>query len=86
MSNINWKVRLKNKQFWVSMIPMIALLLMQCADLFGIEMDLTDTADKLVVIASMVFSILGLLGVVTDPTTEGVGDSEQAMTYLEPRK
>lgn len=86
MSKINWQVRIKNKQFWVSMIPMIALLVMQCADLFGIQIDLTETSDKLVVICSMIFSILGLLGVVIDPTTEGVGDSERALTYTEPGK
>lgn len=64
---------------------MLALLLMQCADLFGVQIDLTETADKLVVIASMIFSLLGLLGVVNDPTTEGIGDSDQAMTYDKPK-
>ena len=32
------------------------------------------------------FAVLVILGVVVDPTTEGLGDSAQAMTYTEPKK
>ena len=81
---INWKVRIKNKTFWVSIIPLVFALVYQVLKLFGVEMDFTMISEQLVDIVGTVFLILGLLGVVNDPTTSGVGDSERALTYEKP--
>lgn len=86
MRNINWIVRIKNKAFWVAMIPAILLLIQVIAAVFGYEIDLGDLGNKLLDVVNAVFGILVLLGVVTDPTTTGIADSKQAMTYVEPKK
>ncbi|MDD6666734.1 MAG: phage holin [Lachnospiraceae bacterium] len=83
---INWKIRLKNKNFWVAMIPAIILLIQQVAGIFGVNIDLGSLGDKLLAIVNTVFVILALVGVVSDPTTDGIRDSDQALTYTEPRK
>ena len=84
MKNINWKVRLKNKVFWVTAIPAVLLLVTQVAALFGFELDLSGIGEQLTGIIGTVFMLLSLAGVVTDPTTPGVKDSERAMSYVEP--
>ncbi len=83
---INWKVRLKNKAFWLSAIPALFLLVSQVAVLFGFTWDYTPWAQQASAILGTVFGLLTLLGVVNDPTTAGVSDSPQAMTYEEPKK
>ncbi|OLU39727.1 phage holin [Ileibacterium valens] len=83
---INWKVRLKNKQFWTALIPMVFLLVQQILKVFGIEYDGTDMANALVAIIGTLFAILALSGIVADPTTKGFGDSEQALTYEQPKQ
>jgi len=83
MTNINWKVRVKNKAFWVALIPAILLLVQVVAGVFGYTLDL---GDKLLEVVNALFAVLAILGIVTDPTTAGVSDSEQAMTYTEPKK
>ena len=82
---INWKVRLKNKTFWLTAVPAVLLLASQVLKLFGVEWDYTGLADQLTAIVGTIFAILALLGVVNDPTTEGVGDSQQALTYETPK-
>jgi phi LC3 family holin len=84
--NINWTVRLKNKTFWVTLIPAILLLIQVIANVFGFVIDLGDLGNKLLDVVNAVFSVLVILGVVTDPTTAGTSDSEQAMTYTEPKR
>ena len=84
MKNINWKVRIKNKAFWVAMIPTVLLLITRAAGIFGFELDLSALGDKLVDLAETVFVALALLGIVVDPTTEGVKDSTRAMGYVKP--
>lgn len=81
---MNWKVRLKNKAFWVMIIPAVLLLVSQVARMLGFELDLTGLGDQLKEIVETVFLILALLGVTVDFTTPGVGDSERAMSYVEP--
>ena len=83
--NINWKVRIANKQFWLQIIPAVILLIQAVANVFGFVLDLTDIGTKLVEVVNAVFSVLVIVGVVTDPTTKGVADSEQAMTYEQPK-
>lgn len=83
---INWLVRLKNKAFWVAIIPALLLLVQTVAATFGLTLDLGEIGDKLLAVVNAVFSVLAILGVVVDPTTNGVSDSTQAMTYKEPKK
>ena len=83
---INWTVRFKNKSFWLSFIPAVLLLVQVVAALFGFELDLGDIGNRLIDVVNAVFAVLAILGIVVDPTTSGVGDSAQAMTYTEPRK
>lgn len=80
---INWKIRIKNKNFWIAMIPAILLLIQQIAGIFGINIDLGDLGDKLLAVINTIFVILALVGVVSDPTTTGISDSEQALNYTE---
>ena len=82
---INWKVRWKNKAFWVAIIPAIILLIQAVAAVFGFTLDLGDIGEKLLVVVDCVFVVLTILGVVTDPTTKGIGDSDRAMKYDEPK-
>lgn len=86
VKNINWIVRIKNKAFWIAFIPAILLLIQTIAAVFGYTLDLGDLGNKLLDVVNTTFSVLVILGVVTDPTTAGVGDSKQAMTYTEPNK
>ncbi len=81
---INWKIRIKNKQFWTSLIPALALLVQAVAALFGYTLNLEGIAQKLLVVVNTVFAVLVILGIVVDPTTAGVGDSAMAMSYEEP--
>lgn len=86
MTNINWIVRIKNKNFWLTIIPALLLLVQVVAALFGFTLDLGDLGNKLIDVVNALFVVLAILGVVTDPTTEGVADSTQALTYTEPKK
>lgn len=84
--NINWTVRIKNKTFWLSLIPAVLLLIQVVASVFGFTLDLGDLGDKLIAVVNALFAVLVILGIVTDPTTEGIRDSSQALTYTEPKK
>ena len=84
--NINWKVRLKNKAFWLALIPAVLLLVQQGAELCGFALDLTELQQRLTALAGTVFALLALFGVVNDPTTAGASDSAQALGYQAPRK
>lgn len=83
---INWTVRIKNKAFWVTIIPAVLLLAQQICAMFGVELNIAGVSNQLVSIVGTVFGILALIGIVNDPTTSGMADSKQAMTYEEPKK
>lgn len=85
MANINWKVRIKNKAFWVAIIPAVLLLVQVVAAVFGITIDLGEMGNKLLDVVNAAFSVLAILGIVADPTTKGITDSTQALTYREPK-
>ena len=84
--NINWKVRIRNKNFWLALIPALLLLVQVVAAPFGYKWDFGVLNQQLAAIINAVFAMLSILGVVNDPTTAGVGDSVRAMSYDEPRK
>lgn len=83
---INWKVRVKNKTFWLALIPALLLLMQAVAAVFGLTLDLSEVGDRLLTVVNSLFAVLATLGVVTDPTTSGVGDCALALTYDEPKK
>lgn len=83
---INWTVRIKNKAFWLGLIPALLLLIQAVAAVFGYVIDMGDIGNKLIAVVNAVFGVLAILGIVADPTTAGVGDSSQAMTYTAPKK
>lgn len=86
MKNINWIVRIKNKQFWIAIIPAILLLIQVVAAVFGFELDLGELGNRLLDVVNAAFSVLVILGIVTDPTTAGISDSKQALTYETPKE
>lgn len=81
---INWQVRFKNKNFWLSIIPAVILLIQAVGAVFGLNLNFGELADKLIAVVNAVFVVLAILGVVTDPTTHGIADSNRAMSYEEP--
>lgn len=82
---INWKVRLKNKYFWLALIPALLLLVQQVLGVFGVPLDASELQEQLIAIVGTVFTLLALVGVVNDPTTEGISDSNNALSYTEPK-
>ena len=83
---INWLVRIRNKQFWVSVIPALALVIQAVAAVFGWTLDFTRITGRLIAVVDAVFALLVILGIVVDPTTAGVSDSRRALSYEEPYK
>lgn len=83
---INWKVRVKNKNFWLALIPAVLLLIQSLAAPFGYQWDFAAANQQLTAIINAIFGVLAILGVVTDPTTQGVGDSTQALGYSKPKE
>lgn len=82
---INWMVRIKNRTFWLTFIPAVLLLIQVVAAVFGYTLDLGELGNKLIDVVNALFAVLAILGIVTDPTTAGVSDSKQAMTYETPK-
>ena len=83
---INWRVRIKNRNFWITLIPAILLLVQVIAAVFNYTLDLGQLGTKLLEVVNALFAVLAILGIVTDPTTAGIRDSEQAMTYDKPKE
>ena len=87
MKNINWKVRLANKDFWLTMIPAVIVLVQAVAAVFGVTIDLGDLGNKLLAVVNSVFLVLAIAGVVNDPTTKSLlTDSQRAMGYETPHE
>ena len=81
---INWKVRLRNKTWLMSIIALIITFVYDLLAMLEIVPAVTE--DWLMSIVQTVLTLLAGLGVLIDPTTPGVGDSERAMLYQEPGK
>ena len=84
--NINWKVRIRNKWFWLTLIPAVLLLIQTVACVFGFTLDLGELGNKLLAVVDAVFGVLVILGINVDMTTKGLFDSKQAMTYDTPKE
>ncbi|MGK4178801.1 phage holin [Lapidilactobacillus dextrinicus] len=83
---INWKVRLLSKKFWLAIVPAALLLIQVIAVPFGYKFDITIISKQLLDIVNAVFAVLAVLGVVVDPTTPSLSDSERALTYKKEAK
>ena len=81
--NINWKVRLRSGPFWVGLISLVLTFIYTLLNMAGIvpQFEQKQVMDIIV----MLLQILAFIGVLTDPTTKGIEDSEQAMSYKEPK-
>lgn len=83
---INLPVRLLNRSFWLTLIPALALLVQVCAAPFGYQWDFGVLNEQLCSIINAFFAVLTIVGIVNDPTTEGLSDSKRAMHYETPSR
>lgn len=84
VKNINWKVRAKNPAFWMAFIPSLLVFIQAVAFVFGWQLDFSQVQDRILAAIDALFVLLGIIGVVVDPTTAGLDDSKRAMGYTEP--
>ena len=80
---INWKLRFQNKTTRTAIILALVALVYQVLGLFDVVPKISQ--DELTTVIGMVMNLLCLLGIVVDPTTDGVSDSARALTYDTPR-
>lgn len=83
---INWKVRATNRTFWLALVPAFLLLIQAVAQVFNVSVDFTNLNKDLLNVINALFVVLTILGVVADPTTKGLSDSTQALTYSKPKE
>lgn len=86
---INWKVRFKNRAWVIAFISqgfILIQIVLTLLNTFGVtDYQLTEQIkSEILTVVNTVFILLSMLGVVQDPTTKGVGDSERAKSYTEP--
>lgn len=81
---INWKVRFKNPTWLKLFLSLIVGFIFNMLKLFDVAPTVTE--NLVMNIIGQVLTFLGLIGVLVDPTTSGIGDSNRAMTYDEPWK
>lgn len=81
-TKINWKVRFKNRVFLAAFASLCISFIYGMLDLFEIVPGLPE--GRTVEFIQSVLTVMGLLGIITDPTTAGIGDSERALGYEEP--
>ena len=79
---LNWKVRFKNKTWLTMFLSLIVGFVFNMLKLFDIVP--TFSENLVMNIIGQVLTFLGLIGVIVDPTTEGIQDSNRAMSYEEP--
>lgn len=81
---INWKLRFKNKTTLIAMIGAATTFVYQMLSLLGVTPKISQ--DTVVQLISLIINVLVALGIVVDPTTNGISDSEQALNYQVPKK
>ena len=79
---LNWKVRFKNKVWLGSFLSLIVGFIYSMLALFDVFPEVTQSL--VLQLLNQVLTFLGLIGVIVDPTTAGIGDSDRAMSYTEP--
>ncbi|MDO4832416.1 MAG: phage holin [Clostridia bacterium] len=80
---INWKVRLKNPVFWVTVTPALITLVYTILGLLGVVPGIDE--DVVTQLATALISALTTIGILVDPTTAGLNDSARAMEYDVPK-
>ncbi|NHI66751.1 phage holin [Lactococcus garvieae] len=86
MNKINWKVRIKSKTFWLAVVPAFLLLAQTIGAPFGYKWDFVVLNQQLAAIINAAFGLLAIIGVVVDPTTAGIKDSQRVMEKMEDKK
>ena len=81
---VNWKVRFRNKTWLMTFLSLIVGFVYNILRAFDVAPSITE--NSVLELISNALTVLGLLGVIIDPTTAGVADSERAMSYEEPWK
>lgn len=79
---INWKVRLKQPAFWIATIPVVITFVYSILALVGVVPSVTEGAVQNLFLTLV--SVLAQFGIVVDPTTKGISDSDRAMNYDKP--
>ena len=79
---LNLKVRLKNPVFWLTIIPAIIALVYSVLSMLDIAPSIAEST--VTELLTTIITVLTTLGVLVDPTTKGVADSERALTYVKP--
>lgn len=75
---MDWKTRIKNKAFWIALIPAVIVLIQVVGNIFGLDLsNLTGFSQQLIDVVNAVFVVLSILGVVIDPTTKGIKDNKE---------
>lgn len=82
MKNINWKARLRSGPFWIGVISAVVAAVFAIVQLIGV--DFPVTADQILNVVTLILMIPASIGIISDPTTKGLFDSAQAMTYKQP--
>ena len=80
--NINWKIRFKNKVWLTSFIALIVSFAFDVLSMFDVFPTISES--MVMQLVNIVLMVLGAVGVVSDPTTPGVNDSDRAMQYVSP--
>lgn len=80
---INWKLRLQNKTTLIAVVAQVIAIVYALLALAGIVPGIPQ--DAVSQVCYMLVELLCLLGIVVDPTTKGVGDSANAMSYTKPK-
>ncbi len=82
--NINWKVRFKNKVFLASLLALVISFVYDAMALLGYVPSVDESS--IMALVDTVLKVLAAVGILVDPTTAGLSDSVQAMTYDKPKE
>lgn len=84
---INWKIRIKNIYFWIAIIGVAFIAMGVKPEMFTSWDIVLEQLKELINNPFMLGSvILSIIGVINDPTTNGITDSRQALQYIKPKK
>lgn len=83
MNKINWKLRLKNKTVLLALVLSLVAFVYQILGILEIVPSISE--DTITQLVTIVINVMGMLGIVVDPTTSGISDSAQALGYKEPK-
>ena len=79
---INWKVRFKNVPWLMTFLSLVIGFIYNLLKMFDVVPVITE--NQVMDLVGQVLTFLGLIGVLVDPTTKGIGDSNRAMSYETP--